>query len=417
MTRRVVRGLAVLAVLVSGCAGPTQSADPEAGPAPLTRPAVVVPAAVLPLVGSWTVEAGDGLVLSDPFTLRVEVAANRIAATSGCRMLIAPLTVDGPADRAVAVAGGPVDAGDHQPACSAELDADEAALAALIGGPMHWQLTGPDRAEVSGDGAGTLSLHRILGPSPTDPGFIADPGLEGSFALSTWADLRDPAVRPSSAGEPTGPPPPLRLVLTFADGRITADASCRTLTGGFRLAAGKLMVEGLTVSADVADCDATLRAFDDRVQEMLVDGPVVERQGDVVSVSSRNTPDFVTVNRVAVPADDAFADREWVLQTWERAGGPTGTTPGGVHAVLRYTDGRLLLTGGCNGASGSAYVSDGHIRVSDLMSTAKGCGSPLEDVDALMLEPFVDEPPTYRIEGETLTVTGAAIILTFRSDG
>ncbi len=435
MTRRAVAVLTVLGLTMSGCAGTARPGDAPAVSASVTSPAATSPSATspseaapppLPIVGAWTVEAGDGYAIAEHFTPRLEVTAAGIAATSGCRMFTAPLSADTAAATTgglVTVTGGPVTVGSREHSCADDLNANEDRLSALIGGPMRWELTGDDRATVTGADDSAVTVRRTLAPDPDDPSVFSDPGLEGSFALLYWTTPDDwsPASVASSAeatAEPAAPPPPPTLVVTFADGRITAQGRCLTVTGNASLAAGHLQVDGLdTVASPDGNCDPSLRLFDERVVGLLAGGPVIERRdGDEVSLSSRDEQNGVTLSRIAVPADTAFADRDWVLQTWQRTGAPAEPTPGGVRAVLRYSDNRLWMTGGCNGAGGSAYIADGRIRVNDLMSTAKGCGSPLEDVDDVMTAPFAGDPPAYRIDGDTLTITGTTMTLVYESE-
>ncbi|WP_111765751.1 META domain-containing protein [Nakamurella deserti] len=424
MRHRTTAAVTALVLTLTGCAvTAVPGVSEESGTTPADTPAATAtataPAAGPSVVGTWTVVAATGIGWRPALPARVEITRDAVAATMGCRMLIAP-TASPPdvAGAAVTVSGGPVDFGLRPSDCGPDLDVAEEELADLLTGSMRWEVAGEQATLTATDGESTsLSLQRVLGPAADDPDTFADPGLEGSFNLLYWTSYE------SSLPVGTEPPPDdartvpsgPTLVLTMADGRITAEGNCGTVTGTFALEAGHLEVDDLAPVPDAAavDCDAWSREFDDRVTALLAGAPVLHRTGDEVSVSSRNDRNGVTVSRIAVPADAAFADRDWILQSYRRAGGPVEPAPGGVRAVLRYSDNRLSLTGGCNAGGGSAYIADGVIRTNGLMSTARGCGDPLEAVDEVMLEPFADAPPAYRIDGNTLTITSDTITVTY----
>lgn len=427
MRHRTTAAVTALALALTGCAGTTVPGGSTASgttPAdtPVATATATAPAAGSAVVGTWTVVAATGIGWRPALPARVEVTRDAVAATVGCRMLIAPTTgAPEVAGTAVMVSGGQVDFGLRPSDCGPDLDVVEAALAELLTGEMRWEVADDEAVVTAAEGAATsLTLQRVLSPSADDPGTFADPGLEGSFSLLYWSsyDSAFPvatASPPEDAGTaPSGP----TLVLAFADGRVTAEGSCGTVTGTFVLAAGRIQVHDLSPAPDPGrpDCDAWSREFDDRVVALLAGGPVLHRTGDEVSVSSRDDRNGVTVSRIAVPADADFADRDWILQNYQRAGGPVEPAPGVGRAILRYTDNRLSLTGGCNGGGGSAYIADGLIRTNGLMSTAMGCGDPLEAVDEVMLEPFTGAPPAYRIDGNTLTITSDSITVTYAGE-
>lgn len=128
----------------------------------------------------------------------------------------------------------------------------------------------------------------------------------------------------------------------------------------------------------------------------------------------------------ATPAADGatLAGYHWRLETATDAGGAhiDALFPGDDHALtLDFADGRVSVSGGCNGQGGSYAVGEGgRLEIGQMMSTQMACDAPLMDADAtiaaLLAQPQevrVDQgtPPRLQLvaaDGSTTAWTGEA---------
>jgi heat shock protein HslJ len=84
---------------------------------------------------------------------------------------------------------------------------------------------------------------------------------------------------------------------------------------------------------------------------------------------------------------------------------------GGTGAVLGFTDDGLTLHAGCNQMSGQAAYADGRLTVAGVGGTEMGCARALMDQDE-WLAGFLTADPRYRLDGDTLRLTGAGTAIT-----
>lgn len=110
-----------------------------------------------------------------------------------------------------------------------------------------------------------------------------------------------------------------------------------------------------------------------------------------------------TPSTTPVPGDDLaalLAGKTYLSQS------TTGITlaPG---AVLRisFDDGRISVSGGCNGMGGDVTFDGDTMTVGPMMMTQMACDQPLMDQDSAV-QAFLTAGTTVSVEGDTLTLTG-----------
>jgi heat shock protein HslJ len=76
-------------------------------------------------------------------------------------------------------------------------------------------------------------------------------------------------------------------------------------------------------------------------------------------------------------------------------------------AVLRisFDDGRISVSGGCNGMGGDVAFDGAAMTVGPMMMTQMACDQPLMDQDSAV-QAFLSAGTTVSVEGDTLTLTG-----------
>ncbi|KAF0847401.1 META domain-containing protein [Nocardia caishijiensis] len=85
-----------------------------------------------------------------------------------------------------------------------------------------------------------------------------------------------------------------------------------------------------------------------------------------------------------------------------------GAIPGGGPMTLTFDDGRITANSGCNTSGGAVDLSDNVLRVSRLAGTLMGCPGERGQADAWQTT-FLEAGPTWRLDGDDLTLTGADV--------
>src|SRR5918999_3942024 len=217
-----------------------------------------------------------------------------------------------------------------------------------------------------------LLLLLALTSCTTAPG-APGAGLDGTEWLST-AVTEDGADRPLVDGT--------RLRLDFADGQLGASAGCNTFGGPYRIEDGLLIVEGGAMTE--MGCDDERHAQDDWLFGFLGSRPSVAQEGDTLTLSANGTVISLQDREVAEP-DLPLAGTTWTVDSII-TGDAVSSVPGGAVATLVFTDtGQVEVDTGCNTGSGAYEVTDGTLRIGQLMRTLAGCDCPSGQLEAAVL--------------------------------
>jgi heat shock protein HslJ len=104
-----------------------------------------------------------------------------------------------------------------------------------------------------------------------------------------------------------------------------------------------------------------------------------------------------------------------LIGTWKLTGygSPDSPTPAVADAEANLTfnlDGSVGGNSGCNGFGGSYTVEGDQVTFSDIVSTLMACDDPrMAQEDAV--HKVLADTATYKIEGNTLTLTNDALVL------
>jgi heat shock protein HslJ len=110
---------------------------------------------------------------------------------------------------------------------------------------------------------------------------------------------------------------------------------------------------------------------------------------------------------VPSPADPTFADKEFLLQSAEGY-----TLVEGTSVSLRFEDGSMSFSAGCNGHFGDYSVCDGHLCASSLGSSEIGCDAERHAQDEWFAS-FFTSTPSFSYDNDTLTFEGDDATLEF----
>jgi heat shock protein HslJ len=216
--------------------------------------------------------------------------------------------------------------------------------------------------------------------------------LEGTEWLSISV-TQDGADRPLVDGT--------RIRLSFADGQLGASAGCNTIGGGYRIEDGRLVFEGGGMTE--MGCDDERHAQDDWLSAFLGSQPSISQEGDMLTLTSGGTVIGLQDREVAEP-DLPLTGTTWTVESII-SGDAVSTVPGNAVATLAFTDdGRVDVDTGCNIGSGSYEVTDGTLRVRDVMTTLIGCDGAAGQLEAAVTAVLNAGELDYAIDAGSLTL-------------
>jgi len=228
-------------------------------------------------------------------------------------------------------------------------------------------------------------------------------GLDGTTFVSTSAE---------DAGKPFDLVPGTTITISFEDGRLSANTGCNTINGGYQLQDGQLVVDEQLATTEMA-CDQERMDQDQWFIDFLTANPAVIQSGAELTLSAAATTINFIDNKVANP-DLPLTDTEWKLDAL-MANEAISSVPTGVTSSLTFdNDGRVQGNFGCNSGGGDYEVSDSTIEFGSMVSTMMACPGSASDVEASVLH-VLDGKVSYRIDGQTLTLTKSDKGLTYRA--
>ena len=234
----------------------------------------------------------------------------------------------------------------------------------------------------------SLLLLLVLTACAAVPGLT----LDGTEWLSTGV-TEDGADRPLVDGT--------QIRLSFSDGQLGASAGCNTMGGSYRITDGRLVFEGGGMTE--MGCDDERHAQDDWLFGFLGSRPSVAQEGDTLTLSANGTVIALHDREVAQP-DLPLAGTTWTVDSII-TGDAVSSVPGGAVATLVFTDtGQVEVDTGCNTGSGTYEVTDGTLRIGELMRTLAGCDGPTGQLEAAVLAVLNAGDVRYEIDAGSLTL-------------
>lgn len=100
----------------------------------------------------------------------------------------------------------------------------------------------------------------------------------------------------------------------------------------------------------------------------------------------------------------------WKLTTYGPADAPTPAVPDAEAGLTFNEDGTVTGNSGCNGLGGSYTVEGDQITFSEIVATLMACDDPrMVQEDAV--QQVLTDTATYKVEGNTLTLTNNDMVL------
>ncbi len=236
----------------------------------------------------------------------------------------------------------------------------------------------------------------VASPAPTSPsGGVAT--VEGRTFLSIAVDGH-------------GLVPGSQVRLSFEGGQLGISAGCNSMSGGYTIEDGHLLIGNLATT-EMA-CDAALMQQDQWLAAFL-DGATLSLDGETLTLANDGAT-VTLADRHVTDSDRPVDGTTWVLDSLIVGGDAVASIPAGVRASITIADGQVRVETGCNTGTGTVAVSDGALAFGPLALTKMACGADAMSVEQAMLDALTREA-TYTIDAGTLTVRSGANGLVFKA--
>ena len=241
--------------------------------------------------------------------------------------------------------------------------------------------------------AGLLAACNAGTPATPSP---APPVLDGRTFLST-------EVTDGSA--PHALVPGTTVNLSFADGRVSANAGCNTMSGAYTIEGNALVVPGPMISTQMA-CGPLETAQDQWLSTFLSSRPTVTLVGNDLTLANAETTMKMVDQSVAQPEAD-LVGTIWLLDATISGSTVAGVTDGVTSTLEFGEDGTVSVRPGCNTGSTDYTVDGSTITFGPIALTRMACEGPAGETENAVLAVLDSGPLTFAIESGTLTLESA----------
>jgi heat shock protein HslJ len=222
----------------------------------------------------------------------------------------------------------------------------------------------------------------------------------------------------STSVSENGQPRPLeagtRIQLAFEEVRLSANAGCNTMNGGYTITAGQLLVGDLATT--MMACAQPLMNQDQWLAAFLNKRPLIRLTGSDLTLEADGTIISFVDREVAEP-DAELVGTLWTLEsvTANDAVSVYNVTP--APRLVLAPGGNVTLTTGCNDGFGTYTATDTTITFSALGTTRKACEPHLMTLESQILTVLGAGEVQYHVDGSSLTLTAGDNGLTYRAIG
>jgi heat shock protein HslJ len=215
-----------------------------------------------------------------------------------------------------------------------------------------------------------------------------------------------------------GAPRPLedgtRIQLAFEAVRLSANAGCNTMSGGYTITAGQLLVGDLATT--MMACAQPLMNQDQWLAAFLNKRPLIRVSGNDLTLEADGTIISFVDREVAEP-DAELVGTLWTLEsvTANQAVTVYNVTP--APRLVLAPGGNVTFTTGCNDGFGTYTSTDTSITFSALGTTKKACEPTAMTLESQVLSVLGAGTVAYEIDGSSLTLKVGDNGLTYRAIG
>ena len=203
-----------------------------------------------------------------------------------------------------------------------------------------------------------------------------------------------------------------QLRLTFEETRLSANAGCNTMNGGYTITAGQLLVGDLATT--MMACAQPLMTQDQWLAAFLNSRPIIRVAGSDMTLAADGTIINLVDREVAEP-DQALVGTLWMLESVTTNDAVTSYNVDPAPRLVLAPGGNVTFSTGCNDGFGTYTSTDTQITFSGLGTTRKACEPDLMTLESQILTVLDSGPVDYTIDGSTLTLTAGDNGLTYKA--
>jgi heat shock protein HslJ len=203
-----------------------------------------------------------------------------------------------------------------------------------------------------------------------------------------------------------------QILLAFEAVRLSANAGCNTMSGGYTITAGQLLVGDLATT--MMACAQPLMTQDQWLAAFLNKRPQIQVSGTDMVLSADGTIITFMDREVAEP-DQALVGTVWLLESVTANQAVTSYAVERPPQLVLAPDGKVTFTTGCNDGFGTYTSTDTTITFSALGTTRKACEQTAMTLESQVLTVLNAGAVEYEIDGSSLTLTAGDNGLTYRA--
>lgn len=186
------------------------------------------------------------------------------------------------------------------------------------------------------------------------------------------------------------------ITMNFLDGRVSVNAGCNTMNGGFDIVDATFTASQL--AATMMACDQALMDQDMWLSEFLSSSPAIALDGSTLTLTGADAT--ITLDEIE-PA--ALVGTVWKV-TGTVANEAVSSVPADSTASITFADdGTVTVDTGCNGGSGSVEITDTALVFGPIATTLVGCEPDVAELEASVVAVLQGEV-TYEINGSVLSL-------------
>ena len=192
------------------------------------------------------------------------------------------------------------------------------------------------------------------------------------------------------------------ITMSFLDDRVSVNAGCNTMNGGFEIADGAFTASQF--AATMMACEQPLMDQDMWLSEFLSSSPAIALDGSTLTLTGADAT--ITLDEIE-PA--ALVGTTWKVTGTVANEAVSGVAMDSTASITIVDDGTVSVNTGCNTGSGSVEVADDALTFGPIAITLIGCEPELAELEATVIGVLQGEV-SYEISGDTLSLrsgTGA----------
>jgi heat shock protein HslJ len=194
-----------------------------------------------------------------------------------------------------------------------------------------------------------------------------------------------------------------RLTLAFEGENVAATAGCNTMTGGYAIEDGTLVVGELAQT--LMACADELQQQDEWVSALLTSNPAITLNGETLTLTGSEVS--VTFSGPSTQPG-SVEGTAWKIVSLDT---PNTSSAAPEGASMTIADGMIAVATGCNQAVGEATVGEGTLTVGPPALTRMACVPDLGEWES-SLTSFLEGELTFEVSGDQLVLSNGDTSLT-----